>query len=153
MTNNDVLKRMRYTLDLDDTKMIELFSHTGVEVTRAEVSNWLKKEEDEDYVDLLDIELSTFLNGLIIEKRGRREGPAPIPEDYLTNNNIIRKVKIAFDFKTDDILELYTLIGKNLSKSELGAFLRNPNHAKYKECNDQYLRHFLSGLQTKFRPK
>ncbi len=49
MNNNDVLRRIRYTFNIDDTKMITLFGHGGVEVTRAEISNWLKKDDDPDY--------------------------------------------------------------------------------------------------------
>ena len=68
MTNNDVLRRIRYTFNFDDTKMIAIFGLAGLEVTRAEVSEWLKKDDDPDYKSCNDVTLATFLNGLIIEK-------------------------------------------------------------------------------------
>ena len=68
MTHNDILRRVRYILNLDDSKVISIFSLGGLEVTRAQISDWLKKDEDPAYQSLSDPELSGFLNGLIIEK-------------------------------------------------------------------------------------
>ena len=151
MDNNDILRRIRYTFDFDDAKMIELFKFGNHEASRAEISNWLKKEDDPDYQVLNDLMLATFLNGLIIEKRGKKEGPDPIPEKVLTNNIILKKLKIAFNLRTDDIVYMFRLIDKVISEPELTAFFRNPKQGKYRECNDQYLRNFLSALQNNFR--
>jgi uncharacterized protein YehS (DUF1456 family) len=96
---------------------------------------------------LSDNKLATFLNGFIIEKRGKREGPQPIAEDILNNNIILRKIKIALDFKTDDVLKMFILADKRISEGELSALFRNPKHRKYRVCNDQYLRNFLLGIQ------
>ncbi|MCK5262560.1 MAG: DUF1456 family protein, partial [Gammaproteobacteria bacterium] len=65
MTNNDILRRIRYTFDLSDSKMISIFSLAEHEVTRAQISNWLKKEDDPDYQNCTDTMLATFLNGFI----------------------------------------------------------------------------------------
>lgn len=151
MTNNDILKRIRYILDLSDIKMIEIFSHAELNIDRSTVSNWLKKEEDPLSEDITDRELSIFLNGLVIEKRGKREGPLPEIEDPLSNNVILRKLKIAFNLKTTDILELFASIGKKISKHELSSFFRHPENKSYRLCMDQYLRHFLNALQAKYR--
>ena len=153
MTNNDVLRRIRYLFNFNDLKMIELFKLANHNVRKADVSNWLKKEDDPLLIEITDKEMSTFLNGLIIEKRGKREGPIPEPEDVINNNIILRKLKIALDLKTDDILDLFALIDKKISKHELSAFFRNPNHRSYKPFKDQYLRNFLNALQTKYKNK
>lgn len=147
MDNNDVIRKIRYIFDYNDSKMIEIFELASLKVNRSDISNWLKKDSDPAFVELSDNKLAIFLNGLIIEKRGKREGPQPIPEKQLNNNIIFRKVKIAMDLKSDDILEMFKSINKSISEHELSAFLRNPNHRKYRECNDQYLRNFLSGIQ------
>ena len=47
MTNNDILRRLRFTFDLNDDKVMDLFRSGGIEATRAEISDWMKKEEDE----------------------------------------------------------------------------------------------------------
>ena len=88
MTNNDILRRIRYTFDLNDSKMIAIFAQAELEVTRAQISNWLKKEDDPDYQNCTDSMLATFLNGFINEKRGKKEGEQPVPERRLSNNII-----------------------------------------------------------------
>ena len=131
--------------------MIALFKLASYNVERTDVSKWLKKEDDPLLIEITDRELAIFLNGLIIEKRGKREGPQPEPEDPLNNNMILRKLKIALDLKTDDILDMFALIGKKISKHELSAFFRNSDHKSYRPFKDQYLRNFLNALQTKHK--
>jgi len=151
MTNNDVLRRIRYTFNFDDSKMIAIFGLAGLEVTRAEISNWLKKDDDPDYQKCSDVTLATFLNGLINDKRGKKEGPQPEPETSLTNNIIFRKLKIALNLQAEDVLTLLKQADFTISKHELSAFFRKPGHKHYRECKDQVLRYFLKGVQLKYR--
>lgn len=151
MDNNDIIRRIRYSFDINDSKMIEIFGLGDVKVTRAEISSWLKKDIDPDYVLLPDFQLAVFLNGLIIEKRGKKEGPKPIPEKRLNNNNILRKLKIALNLKDEDMLELLKIADFTISKHELSAFFRKPGQSQYRECKDQILRNFLRGMQLKYR--
>lgn len=151
MTQNDILRRIRYILDLDDSKMISIFSLAGLEVTRAQISDWMKKDDDPAYQQLSDPELAAFLNGLIVEKRGKKDGPQPAPEKKLNNNIIFMKLKIAFDLKAEDTLALLAMNGLAISKHELSAFFRKPGHKHYRACKDQVLRNFLKGLQLKYR--
>ena len=152
MDNNDIFRRIRYTFNYGDNKMIELFAMGNHQTNRAEISDWLKKEGDQTFQELPDKMLATFLNGFIIEKRGKREGDQPVAEEVLNNNIILRKLKIALDLKSDDILDMFELVGRSISTHELSAFLRNPKQSRYRECNDQYLRNFLSGMQERYRP-
>ncbi len=151
MDNNDILRRIRYSFDFNDSKMVEIFALGDSKVTRAQISSWLKKEIDPAYVSLSDFQLAIFLNGLIIEKRGKKEGPKPIPENKLNNNIIFRKLRIALNLKDDDILAILKLPGIEISKHELSAFFRNPGQSQYRECKDQILRNFLRGMQMKYR--
>ena len=150
MKNNDVLRRIRYTFDFSDSKMIALFGLADHDVTREQISDWLKKEEDPAYQECNDTLLAIFLNGLINDKRGKKEGPQPKPEKYLTNNIIIRKLKISLNLKDKDILNIMELAKSPISKHELSAFFRRSNHIHYRECKDQILRNFLKGLQIKY---
>lgn len=131
--------------------MIELFHLAGSEVSRTQVSNWLKKDEDPELQEIQDKDLATFLNGLIIKKRGKKEGPLPVPESILNNNIILRKLKIALNFRDDDILNALKLANRTISKHELSAFFRKPEHKHYRVCQDQMLRNFLQGLQKTYR--
>lgn len=153
MTNNDILRRIRYLFNFSDLKMIELFDLVEHKVNETDLAAWLRKEDDPAQRIMRDWELSSFLNGLIIHNRGRREGPLPEAEKHLSNNLILRKMRIALDLKTDDILELLDSIDKQISKHELSAFFRNPNHRSYRPCNDQYLRNFFNALQSSYKNK
>ena len=151
MTNNDVLRRIRYTFDFNDDKVISIFASADLEVSRNEISNWLKKDDDPEFENLPDKKLATFLNGFINDQRGKREGEQPVPESKLSNNIIFRKIKIALNLEADDVLEILSLVGFNLSNHELSALFRKKGHKHYRECKDQILRNFLQGLQLKFR--
>ncbi|MEH6502354.1 MAG: DUF1456 family protein [Cycloclasticus sp.] len=151
MTNNDILRRLRYTFDFSDSKMIDLFKLMDVEVDREQVSNWLKKDDDESYVNCTDKQFATFLNGLIIDKRGKQEGPLPEIENKLNNNIVLRKLKIALNLQNDEVLALLTQAGLSLSKHELSAFFRRADHKHYRACKDQVLRNFLQAIQLKYR--
>ncbi len=151
MTNNDILRRIRYVFDFNDQKMIQLFAAADHKVTRAEISDWLKKEEDADFKKCTDVKLAIFLNGFINDKRGKKVGLQPEPEKILTNNIIFRKLKIALDLKADDVLALINSADMQLSKHELSAFFRKHSHKHYRECKEQVLRNFLKGLQLKYR--
>jgi len=152
MIKNDVLRRIRYILDYNDSKMMNIFKEGDLEVSREKLSQWLKKDDDPDYKSLKDVEFASFLNGLIIEKRGRKEGERPKPEEELTNNIVLRKLTIAFSFKSEDVIEILKLADLRVSKHELSAFFRKPDHKNYRECKAQILRNFLIGLQVKLRP-
>ena len=151
MTNNDVLRRIRYVFDFSDDQMIQLFSLADTTVTREQISNWLKKDDDADYQSCSDVNLATFLNGLIVFKRGAKEGPKPVPETTLSNNITFRKLKIALDLKNEDVLEILQLANLRISKHELSAFFRKAGHKHYRVCKDQVLRNFIKGLQYKYR--
>ena len=132
MNNNDVLRRLRYAFDFGDQQMMNLFAHAGLTASRAQVSDWLKKDEDEAFQPCDDETLANFLNGLIIEKRGRKDGEQPVAESRLNNNIIFRKLKIALDLKDDDILAILQLSDFRLSKHELSAFFRRPDHHHFR---------------------
>ena len=151
MTNNDVLRRIRYIFDFNDSKMIAIFGSADHQVTREQISDWLKKDDDPAYQKCRDTQLAIFLNGLINDKRGKKEGPQPEPEKHLNNNIIFMKLKIALNLKAEDVLEILNLSNLSISKHELSAFFRKPNHKHYRDCKDQILRNFLKGMQLKYR--
>jgi uncharacterized protein YehS (DUF1456 family) len=154
MTNNDILRRLRYALDIKDSTMIEIFKLSEYEITRSNLIDLLKKEEEEGYVDCSDEVMELFLDGLIIHKRGKREMmPRHVEKQDapLTNNGILKKLRIALKFREDEMLSTLKLAGMSLSKSELSALFRKEGQRHYKECGDQILRNFLKGLTTRFR--
>ncbi len=151
MTNNYFLRRLRYTFDFNDTKMLELWALADKEVSREQVSAWLKKDDDPACVNCSDRMLAIFLNGLINDLRGKKPGPQMEPESRLTNNIILRKLKIALDLRDDDICDIINSAGEVIGKSELNAFFRKVGHKNYRELQDQMMRKFMQGLQAKHR--
>jgi uncharacterized protein YehS (DUF1456 family) len=152
MRNNDILRRLRYTFDLKNSQMIALFALAGVSVSGEQVGGWLKRDEDPAYQECSDRQLAVFLNGLIVDKRGKKDGPQPEPETVLTNNSILMKLRIALNLKAEDVQEIISLADMPISKHELSAFFRRPGHKHYRDCKDQMLRNFLKGVQIKYCP-
>ncbi len=153
MSNNDILRTLRYTFHFHDHKMAEIFALGGLHLLAEEVALWLKKEDDPEFKKLHDKDFAAFLNGLIVYNRGKKDEQIPVAEKSLNNNLILRKLRIALNFKDEDMLDIFAQRGFRLSKHELSAFFRNPSQHQYRECKDQVLRNFLMGLQFKFRPK
>lgn len=148
--NNDVLRSLRYALDLPDALINDLLKSQGHEVDSAFTAQLLKKEEDPDFLECDDASLIAFLDGLITHKRGARDAPAA-PVKRLTNNIILKKVRIAFDLKESDLHEIFALADFKISRPELSAIFRNPDNKNYRLCGDQLLRYFLKGLSIKLR--
>ncbi|USH04937.1 DUF1456 family protein [Grimontia kaedaensis] len=153
MTNNDILRRIRYTFDFKDKEVVEIFALADVTVTLEQVAAWMKRDEDEAFGQMNSIELSSFLNGFINLKRGKRDGEQPQPDAHLSNNMVFQKLRIALNLKAEDILEILELANFRLSKHELSAFFRKPANKHYRQCKDQILRNFLMGVQLKLRPE
>jgi len=153
MNKNDILRRLRYALNYNDAQMLAVFALAEKPIPREKLLQWYQREDQPDFLEMEDRELAAFLNGLITQKRGKKEGPAPTPERKLSHNLILRKLKIAFNWQAEDMLDIWALAGYKLSKHELSGFFRQPEHRNYRTCQDQVLRNFLHGLQVKLRPE
>jgi uncharacterized protein YehS (DUF1456 family) len=152
MINNDVLRRLRYALDITDLRVIEIFKLAGYEMPRPTLEGILKKEEEAGYLECGDAVMASFLEGLVLSRRGKREGAArPAPAVRLSNNDILKRLRIALELKDEDIIAIMGLAGVALSKPELSALFRKPGHPNYRPCGDQFLRNFLVGLTAKYR--
>ena len=154
MTNNDILRQLRYALNINDSTMIEIFKLADHEIEQSKLTGLLKKEDEEGFVNCGDAVLGYFLDGLILRKRGRKEikpGETRKSDSRLTNNAILKKLRIALELKEDDMLATLRLSNVDISKSELTALFRKEGHKNYKECGDQFLREFLKGLSIRYR--
>ena len=152
MTNNDVLRRLRYALNLPDALTLKIFALGGKEATAPDLEVWMKKDEEPGYVACRDEVLAAFLDGFITLRRGPRpttegvaEGSNP-PAERLTNNLILKKLCIALTWQEDDVLAALTAGGMTVSKNELTALFRKPGQKNFKPCGDQLLRAFLTGM-------
>jgi len=154
MTNNDILRRLRYALNFNNSTLIEIFKQSGHEIGPFEVDNLLKKEDENGYVECSSAVMELFLDGLVLYKRGRQDRPSGQVHQAsgeLTNNAILKKIRIALELKEEDMLAVLKLADVNISKSELSALFRREGQKNYKACGDQFLRNFLQGLTIRYR--
>ncbi|CAH0131019.1 DUF1456 family protein [Peribacillus simplex] len=176
MHNHDILIRLRYALDIKNKDMVEIFKLGDIEVTKEEVMQMLTKPKDDYYDDYDDYDeydddmdedgvncnnmmLESFLNGLIIFKRGRQEPKPGQPQSQApavknkesVNNILLKKLKIALTLTSEDMIDILDEAGVMITKGELSAILRKVGHRNYKECGDRYARNFLKGLTLRYR--
>jgi len=149
MTNSDTFRRLRYALNKNDIAMAQITSKSGRETTEAEVINWLKFEDEPEFATLSDSSLCSFLDGLIVEKRGPHpSGNVPKPLEFLSNNEVLKKLRIAMNLQSDGMLAVFKKAEFDVSNAELGSFFRRADHPKFAQCPEQVLRKFITGLSN-----
>ena len=149
MTNNDLIRRLRYALNLNGETIAELCTLGGHDIGPIDVLKLLKKEEEPGFVACSDQVMDAFLDGLIVSRRGvhdQKPGSAKTTDMALSNNLILRKLRIALELNDEAMLAILSKAGVQLSKSELSAMFRAKGHRNYKPCGDQMLRNFIRGL-------
>jgi uncharacterized protein YehS (DUF1456 family) len=152
MINNDVLRSLRYTLDVSDAQLAEIIQGGGQAIAEAQVSAMLKKDGDDGYVECDDKTMAHFLDGLVYYRRGKDESrPAPPIELPMTNNIVLKKLRVAFELKEDDMHAIMQSVDCPVSKPEMSALFRKFGHSNYRPCGDQFLRNFLKGLTLRVR--
>jgi uncharacterized protein YehS (DUF1456 family) len=152
MMNNDVLRSIRYMLDINDTKVVEIIKLGGLDVTKAQITAFLKKDEEEGFEPCSDEVMAYFLDGLVFFKRGKDESRPQLPVELpMTNNIVLKKLRVAFELKEEDMHAILNAADFPVSKPELSALFRKAGHNNYRPCGDQLLRNFLRGLTTRVR--
>ena len=149
MINNDVLRRLKYALDLKNSVIVEILSLSDIACDQGKLDAWLKKEEESGFFLMPNEMMRAFLDGLIVFKRGPSDKPPQPMVGELTNNDVLKKIRIALNMQEADMIYTMGLAGLNVSKHELNALFRRPDHRNYKVCGDQFLRNFLLGLAKK----
>lgn len=150
MTHNDVLRSVRFLLNVSDAGLVDIIQLGDGEVGKTDMVAFLKKEDEPGYQPCSDEVMARFLNGLVAYKRGKDERRPPAPVEVpVTNNDVLKKLRVAFELKDSDILALFERTGFRVSKAELGAFFRRPDHRNYRDCGDQFLRNLLKGLASR----
>ncbi|MBD9367718.1 DUF1456 family protein [Xanthomonas sp. XNM01] len=154
MITNDVLRSIRYMLDFSDGRVVEIvhLADPAFPLDKADIPALLKKDGEDGAVVCSDALLARFLDGLIVHYRGRDDSQPPRPlETRVTNNLVLKKLRVAFQLKDVDMHDTFEAAGFPLSKPEMTALFRLPGHKHYRPCGDQILRNFLKGLTLRFR--
>ena len=150
MNNNDTLDRLRAVLKLSDANVAECFTLAGQTLSPEAQAGLHSRAQGAARIAVTDALLRSFLDGLIIARRGPRPSSSPTPEPAteLTNNVILKKLRIALNLYEEDMLKLFRAGGKMLSKGELTVLFRKPTHKHYRACDDQLLSVFLEGIKN-----
>jgi uncharacterized protein YehS (DUF1456 family) len=154
MINNDVLRSIRYMLDLSDNRVVEIarLADPAFAIDKDDVHAVLLKEDEPGYAVCSDDVLAHVLDGLIVQRRGRDERlPLRPVEKRISNNVVLKKLRVAFELKDSDMHQVFADAGFPVSKPELSALFRQPGHKNFRKCGDQILRNFLKGLTLRVR--
>lgn len=154
MMNNDVLRSLRFMLNTHNAKIVEMAKLADFTVEESDIFSYMKDDEDPEYKPCPDKVLANVLDGLIILKRGKDESrPRPPIELPMTNNQVLKKLRVAFQLKEEDMLRLIGASGLPFTKAELSALVRAKDHRNYRPAGDQVLRNFLKGLTAHVQKK
>ncbi len=154
MINNDVLRSVRYMLDLSDAKIVDIIHlcDPAFTVEKADMDGYLAREGDPGFVECASPTLARFLDGLVFHLRGKDpDAPARPIEKRVTNNVVLKKLRVAFELKDVDMHQIFEDAGFPVTKPELSALFRQADHRNYRPCGDQLIRNFLKGLTLRVR--
>lgn len=142
-------------LDLNDIKIAHILKLRDYNPRRGEVEAIFEKgdsPEDDKQKDCSDELMAHFLDGLIYHQRGKSKDHPPRPiKTPVTNNMILKKLRVAFKLHEKDMHNILESAGFSLSKHEMSALFRSEEHKNYRACGDQILRYFLKGLTMRVR--
>ena len=151
MRINDILFKIKTALSLDNETMIEAYALVGHEMSQERLTSILKRHQDRGYEEATYEELGLFLDGLVVLKRG--ESSTPKDEDEvveLTNNLILKKLRVALELKEPQLLILFGLAEVTITKRQIGSLFRKEGGKNFKPCSDELLLSFLEGLDEFF---
>ena len=147
MNKNDILYKIYKALSLTLDDMIKIYELEKHEITKEHVESLFKEQQDKDYASCSYEELGLFLDGLVAFKRGpspKKSNSSEVVE--LTNNLIIKKLRIALELKEPEIEIIFSLGEAELTKQQLSSLFRKETHKNFKLCSDELLIAFLDGL-------
>ena len=151
---NDLMRRIRYAVRLDDADTARLVALGGGTASAADAAAWREREGEPAHRPCPGAALAALLDGLVLERRGppppgaAAHAPAEITSPF-DNNRVLRQLRVALELQTDEVLSLIAAGGGQIGKSELGALFRKPGTRNYRPCGDQVLRRFLTGLAAR----
>lgn len=157
MVNNDVMRSIRFVLNVGSQQILEMIALSGLKLNLTQVSDFMVEETAPSYLPCDDLVMAHFLDGLIYAKRGKDESRPPMPFEFpISNNLVLKKLKVAFQLKEEDMHDILKRADYPIGRAEMTAFLRKRNQDNYRECGDQVLRYFLKGLAMRehsYKPK
>jgi len=143
---NEILYKIVKALNLDNKMVLEIYSLANYNISDLEIDSILKRKQDEGFRACSYEELGAFLDGLITFKRGESSKKSGDEVVELTNNLILKKLRIALELKESEVEIIFGLADIEFSKQQLSSLFRKESHKNFKLCSDDILIAFLDGL-------
>ena len=147
MKTNDILHKIQKALNLSLEEMLEAYKLADYKMESSHLDSLLKRRQDKGSKLCSYEELGVFLDGFVVLKRGpspKKNNDDEIVE--LTNNLILKKLRIALELKEAETEIIFSLGEAELSKQQLASLFRKEGHRNFKECSDELLMAFLDGM-------
>ncbi len=147
ISTNEILYRIHKSLSLSIEDMLKAYTLEEYKMDASHLEALLKRRQDAGFMLCSYEELGVFLDGLVTLKRG--PSPKKNNEDEaveLTNNLILKKLRIALELKEAETEIIFGLADIELSKQQLASLFRKEGHKNFKACSDELLMAFLEGL-------
>jgi len=154
MLTNDILRRVRYALNISDKQVREMFALAGIPIGDELLKTMFLKEDEAGFVRCPDAQAHIFFQGLVIARRGKKDGQDDANKaapGELGNNDVLWYLRIALQMKDDDVVAALKKASVDVSASEINALFRKKGHKNYMPCGDQFLRNFLAGITATYR--
>jgi uncharacterized protein YehS (DUF1456 family) len=147
INTNEVIYKLQQALSLTLEEMIEAYKLENYDMSQIHLKRLLTRRQEKDFMLCSYEELGVFLDGLVTLKRG----PSPKkPHERevieLSNNLILKKLRIALELKEAETEIIFGLADVELSKQQLASLFRKEGHKNFKVCSDELLMAFLEGL-------
>jgi uncharacterized protein YehS (DUF1456 family) len=146
LSTNEILFRVKKALDLTDEEMLKIYALESYDMDPIHLDSLLKRKQDKKFQLCSYEELGVFLDGLVTFKRGPSPKKDENEEVELTNNLILKKLRIALELKEAETEIIFGLADVALSKQQLASLFRKEGHKNFKRCSDALLMSFLEGL-------
>lgn len=143
MPHPELLSSLRDALRLGDDQLLEVLALGGQTVEPEALPGVLAGGEAGT-----DAVLGGFLEGLILARRGVPAAGSPPrgPAKSLSNNAVLKKLRVALDLREPQLLALMAAGGVSLRPRELAALFRSPGHKNFRACSDETLQGFVAGV-------
>ena len=146
ISTNEILFRIQKALNLTIADILEAYKLETYDMEPSHLEALLKRRDDKGFMLCSYEELGVFLDGLVTLKRG----PSPKKNSdevvELTNNLILKKLRIALELKEAETEIIFGLGDVELSKQQMASLFRKEGHKNFKVCSDELLMAFIEGL-------
>lgn len=152
MNHNELMRNLRRALAVNEHGLAEIYALSGDSMDAEGLKNRLKQSNESGYVECEEVTAARMLEAMIIHLRGAKEGaPTPQPQLPLSNNHVLKKLRIAYDLKDEDMHRLFAAEGTELGKQQLKSLFRKEDNKNYLACSEKLLRIFLKSLVNEAR--